>query len=76
MTKIKKSKRTTAKYRDLPTHKARMIERRAEQNLRLGYSQRSETMKAQVARFAAHWRGVYATHGYSKAHRRALATTA
>jgi len=56
------------------SHKQRMIERRAEQNKRVGYSQRNAQVIQQVQRFCTFMRAMNARNGVgSKQSREAFA---
>jgi hypothetical protein len=51
------------KYRTLPTHNERMIERRAGQNLRIGYTRRNPEVIARVEQFSAYMRELNRKNG-------------
>lgn len=60
----KRRAKRPAKYRNLATHKERMIERRAEQNLRTSYwTQRNPEIVARIQRFCEAMRAVNRKNG-------------
>jgi hypothetical protein len=60
---LKKSGGHREPYRELDTHKARMIERPALQNKRVGWTQRHADVKKQVHRFCEAMREINRRNG-------------